>query len=128
MRHMKMHINFFFFHRSFPLEYIFTYRIFLMQWENKFKKISTRVNQKKIKPRERGLYLDQWKTFSGKYQPIKSYGMFTKLPPIFHFSSGSLKLKNVSYFPWKNKYSNQKTTGHIKPKFLLWTKLRTYLN
>ena len=29
-------------------------------------------------------------------------------------------LKEVSYLPWQNKYSNLKTTFQIKPKFFLW--------
>ena len=31
--------------------------------------------------------------------------------------------KGVFYLPWQNKFSNLKTTCHIKPKFFLWTKL-----
>ena len=33
------------------------------------------------------------------------------------------KSKKVSFLPWWNKYSDLKTTCHIKPKFFLWTKL-----
>ena len=32
-------------------------------------------------------------------------------------------LKKVSYLAWQNKYSDLKTTCHIKPKLFLWTKL-----
>ena len=36
----------------------------------------------------------------------------------FHSNS-----QEVSYLPWQNKYSNQKTVFHIKPIFFLWIKL-----
>ena len=35
----------------------------------------------------------------------------------------SASLFKVSYLPWQNICSNIKTTGHIKSKFVLWTKL-----
>ena len=31
--------------------------------------------------------------------------------------------KEIYYLPWQNKYSDLKTTCHLKPNFFLWTKL-----
>ena len=50
LKQVKIKISLFLFHHLFPLEYLFTYGISLMQWEINFQAIiSTRVTQKNIK-------------------------------------------------------------------------------
>ena len=54
------------------------------------------------------------------------YGLFTNLPRIIiphDFSRVHSNSKEVSYLSWQNTYPNLKTTGHIKLKFFLRTKL-----
>ena len=43
--------------------------------------------------------------------------------PLAAFCRVHSNSKEVSYLLWQNKYSNLKTTGHIKPKFFLRAKL-----
>ena len=75
---------------------------------------------------ERGLNFDQWKTFSENHKPIRvCYGLFTNLPRIIvgcDFSPSSFKLKR-GILPRLAKYISLSSTGHIKLKCFLWTKL-----
>ena len=68
----------FLFQDWFPLEFVFKYNISVMWWEiNSKQLISIWVNQKRSKVQEknmswkRGLNLDQWKTFSENYKPMR---------------------------------------------------------
>ena len=72
---------------------------------------------------KRALNFDEWKTFSKNYKPIRGW-----LWLAYKFTENNCCWELFSEFiqthlPWQNKYSNLKTTCHIKSKCFLWTKL-----
>ena len=118
-------------HDWFPMKFVFTYNTSLMWWEEKFKHLISRVNQKKIKS-SRKEYVT-WTCF--KFWPMKNifrklsaneslivaclqiYRELSNLPTFLRFHSNS---KLISYLPWQNTYPNLRSTYHIKLKFFLW--------
>ena len=91
-------------------------------------KISTRANQKMIKSSSKDYVSKTWFKFGPmikifrKIWANKSLFMAClqdcqKLLSFATFRRVHSNLKEVSYLPWQNKYSNLKTTCHIKPKF-----------
>ena len=97
-------------------------------------KLSTRVNQKKIKS-SRNEYL-MWTCF--KFWPMKNIfwklkaneslimaclQIYRELLSLTTFLRVHSNWKEVSCLSLQNTYRNLKTTWHIKVKFFLWTKL-----
>ena len=75
-----------------------------------------------VMSRERALNFDQYETFCENFKPIIVWLWFVWLsfPTFRQVHSNS---KEVSYLPRRDKYSNLKTTSHIKAKNFLCTKL-----
>ena len=92
---------------------------------NNFSSLKTMDSRSRIYIMERNLSYDQWKIFSENYKPNKSLVVFCWQNQCFgkpHNVLEILKLKEIPYTPWKNKYSKKRTSCHNK-KCFLWTKL-----
>ena len=75
-------------------------------------------------PCERTLNFEKWKTFSENYKPMRVW--LQNLQRIIgpdDFSPNSFKLLFSKFIQTQKRYPNLETTGHIKLKFFLWTKL-----
>ena len=103
-------------------------------WSNFKQKIHTKVSKKEIRsPRKKHvtwMCFKFWLTmkFSRKTQTYKTSIMvclqnYREKLLFVNFRRLHSNSKVVSIIPWQNKYSDLKTTCHIKPKFLLCTKI-----
>ena len=110
-----------------PLKLIFIYSISLMyKWLFEVIKRRSKV-QEKNRSCDRALNFNQWKTFSENYKPMRVWlwlvYKFTENHCRLRLFSEFIQTQEVSYLSRQSKYSNLKTTCHIKAKFSLWTKL-----
>ena len=119
------------FHLWFPLKFLFTYSLSLMQqkktWNNEYllELIKRRSKVQKYISHVNVLWtLTEEKIFQklqGNYSFIMTclqiYCEQSSLKTFLQVHSIS---KEVSYLPWQNKSPNLKTTCHIKQTFFLW--------
>ena len=109
------------FHLWFPLKFLFTYSLSLMQqkktWNNEYllelikrrskvQKYISHVNVQKLQG-----------NYSFIMTCLQIYCEQSSLKTFLQVHSIS---KEVSYLPWQNKSPNLKTTCHIKQTFFLW--------
>ena len=92
--------------------------------DQKFKK---RIHH--VRSHTYALNFDQWKMLSEKYKPVRVWfwQIYREKLSLVTFVGVHSNSKEVSYLFWQNTYPNLKTTGHIKLKFFLWTKLQENL-
>ena len=112
LRQVKIYISLFLFHH---LEYVFTTNsISSLQLE--LNKIRSKVQEKDMS-REPAQQNDQWQTFFENYKPIRVWLWFVY--KITENICRSRLIAEISYLPFQNKFSNLKTSGHFKLKFVL---------
>ena len=130
LREVKMYISLFYFAICFrwSIRTVFYLCSVKSNLEQKFLlkliKRRSKVHEKNM-PRQRALNFDYRKTFFESYQPIRIWlCLVYKITENNYYSQLFTEFIHfIFYHPWQNKYSNLKTTCHIKPKVLLLNKL-----
>ena len=129
MRHVKMCFSLLLLHRLFPLKYVFTHIISLVQQGNYdwiLIKVSTRVIQKNTKSQSKGYVRKAFKVFiTEEYFSENCKPMVFGLPNYreqLSFVTSywvHASLTEMPHFSWQNNFSDWKATCYIKQKFFL---------